>query len=171
MKTMIVLAALVISGSAFAYPTPNQSWDQLLADRETRLREVPFAGVFGETGILNACVSGDEFKSVQPVKTCLRSEERKQRIDDEFGSREETISYCLEYGYKAVAISRSFNKDVCVEWKFVQESDDTGYWTCMKSTRVAATYGLSYDIPVYSLGNEGGLEFAFTKNFQVPACE
>jgi hypothetical protein len=164
MKKLIVLASLLISGSAFA----DQSWDQLLSDNSIQV-QAPFAGIFGDSGILNACVSGDNFFNVAPVKYCARSVEEKQRVEDEFGGREETVSYCAEYAYKNVNLSRHFGKDVCTEWKQVQ-NDDTFSWVCTKSTFVEAIHGLSYDIPVYRRSDEGSFDYAYSKNFQVPAC-
>lgn len=169
---LVALVALCAGVAAHAYPTPRSSWEQIKNDRSVRFLNLPLVNTLGENGILNACVEGDVFKSVEDVKTCVATAIGKERVDNGEGSSyEREYTYCTQYQYLPVTVARAHKQSVCAEWKQVNDGENSR-WECVKTKEVDAVFGTKFNIDVYiEQGGEAGLNYAFTKAFEVPACK
>lgn len=169
---LITVLALCSSLSAYAWPTSSQSWSQIIADNSTAFVNMPLATSLGYYGVLNACVAGDNFKSVKPVRVCTKSETKEVvENDGDGGSYTRTETTCVASELRTVTVSRNYQKPVCDKWEEIADGDGGFYWSCTASHNVTATYGTKFDIDVYELkGEDNSPEYSFTKAFEVPAC-
>ena len=146
MKSFISILFLAASAVAFAGPTSDMTWDEIKADRDTLLLGVPFGGTFCEFGIVNACYTETEFRSIAPVRTCTKIEEVEEWEDSagEGGKKLVIRKYCALFEDLEITVSRN------------------------NGTKELP---LKYDIDVYTVNDIGASVFAFFKEYTVPKCE
>lgn len=162
-KMMLVALAALISSNAFAL-SAKDSWNTIL-NANVSVSGPQFAGAFGlPNGIFNACVDGNTFKSIAPVKTCTAWKEEKRGHGGEEG--EYTEWTCLSYANVDVAISRNAVEQVCVQY-----DNGEAYTGCVKWESVNVTYPLSYNLAVHNTaGGEDYQAYLFSKDYTIPAC-
>jgi hypothetical protein len=67
--SLALLAAAIGSAQASVDPSPNDSWEEIFR-KAAFVSQPQYARSFGPRGILNICIDGDKFRSIQPFEQC-----------------------------------------------------------------------------------------------------
>lgn len=150
MTTLVfVISSAVVSISPALAISGRDTWKSIRASRDVLIEQPAFAGVFGDQGLFNACVTEDEFRSLVPVKTCLSNG-------------------CQDYEIRNVTVNRVHTKNVCVRFA-PMNAYSSG--ECVDYQVVTAVYPTSFKLPVIEGNGEQSGDYIFSKNYSVPACE
>jgi hypothetical protein len=164
MKTILSLVMVSLSLSSFASTIgPRSSWEQINKSRNHVVRTPMKPGAL-IGGLFNACVDGNNLKSINPVKFC--AEGRSVEVDYGEGSRGlEWV--CDRFETSHVTISRDTTKTECADWVIEGE----GNLVCKKFVEVPFTIPLDYVLDVETFGGEASYQLAFRKAYSIPACK
>ncbi|MBC7428559.1 MAG: hypothetical protein H7336_08115 [Bacteriovorax sp.] len=104
MKSLIVLASMFVSASAFATTAVYHDYAQVL----------------GAIKLDNACVTDSTVKSIHPVTVCTKMESTTVNSGSESGSHTEWT--CVESKSKYLEYSRTFAKAICTKYAPINEA-------------------------------------------------
>ncbi|MBC7714552.1 MAG: hypothetical protein H7177_14495 [Rhizobacter sp.] len=149
--------------NAFAL-TGIDNWNEIRSSRDVMIQQPTFAGAFGTNGLFNVCTTDDEFKSINPVKTCL--EYREVIRHSESGMYKDYT--CVNYETKAVSISRTYIQNVCVRHA-PMTNQSSG--ECVEYASVTSVYPTSFSFAVIEASGEEYGDFLFSKTFALKTCE
>ena len=155
MKTIALIASLVLSSVAVAGLNPSSSWEEIKADfsvRESAAQVTFNAGQYSQiVSIMDVCyeASTNSMKTVNAVMLY-------DRVDN--GDRE----IWVELGKKQLSTSRAYSKEYCV----------SGQESCHEWETVNYEYPLSTMITVSTNpSNSRNSVVLFSKSFDVPNCK
>ncbi|MBT4792966.1 MAG: hypothetical protein HON90_15425 [Halobacteriovoraceae bacterium] len=156
MKTIALIASLVLSSVAVAGLNPSSSWEEIKADfsvRESAAQVTFNAGQYSQiVSIMDVCyeASTNSMKTVNAVMLY-------DRVDN--GDRE----IWVELGKKQLSTSRAYSKEYCV----------SGQESCHEWETVNYDYPLSTMVAVHQNDNQErhGGNLLFSKSFDVPNCK
>ena len=147
MKTVLLL--LLISNIAFAI-TGMDNWESIRQTPGLILVQPHFAQAFGPKGLFNACATDEQFRNINPVKTCALNK----------------IDSCLEHSVQSVTVERLFNRKICSE-----QTEGQQYEECMTYETSLSSYPKSFFIPVMEKDSRGQKRLLFSKKYSLPECE
>ena len=165
MKKLIILIAAIAATNAFAFGkslNKDSSWEQINKDPSLAYN-APLSDTFGPQGVFNACATETELKSLTPIQVCLEYKTTP-------GSGElppETT--CVRTGMQIMTLARDYDRDECVAWTPVSESENPP--ECTRTEAHHYHLDTTFPIAVFERFNYGETQEAlFTKDYTVPAC-
>jgi hypothetical protein len=161
MKALMIALVAMFAVDAHAYPSKNQSWDQIRADRNVTIDN--FAPLFGSDGIFNTCVDGDNFRSIKPVKVCVDFVQIPGRNGGD--SYEPPTTVCKKWELQHVTLPRTTTGEVCVKW----ETNEIDGLVCKKKEVRTITTPTTQNLSVWYMYSEATV-YLFSKDYTVPAC-
>jgi hypothetical protein len=126
--------------------TGKDSWDTIRKTSGLIIVQPEFAKAFGTKGLFNACATDEQFRNIDPVRSCP---------DDK-------SDCCLEYTLQQVAVERLFSRNICTERQ---------YQKCMSYETIVQTHPKSFYLPVLEKKPDGSRALVFSKKYSVPECE
>lgn len=175
MKKFLVLAAFVglCSVNAFAMggksALDSSSWSDIRAQRDLIVSQPGYATPLGEEGVFNACVAGDVFKSIKPVKYCSDYKVIEvTSMDPEFVPY--TTTECLAYSTHDVEVSRHQMQGICTKYNPDANGDNGGPF-CLENGEVPITLDTTVSLEVIRTGaGDNSIESVGYKSYTIPAC-
>ncbi len=158
-NVMMILAAVLVSSNAFAV-SASDSWATIRASYAVAIAQPQFAGAFGTDGLFNACDAGEAYKSINPVKVCVKGEVVYS------GNGETASAVCEQYAEQNVVVAKNNEETVCLEYGKVAED----YVGCVKTGTKAVRYDNAFNLAVTSMGGNDYGTTLFTKAYSAPAC-
>jgi hypothetical protein len=156
---LVIAAFTIVSSSAFSL-TGKDRWSDIRSSRDVLIQQPTFAAVFGSQGLFNACSTEEEFRSIEPVRTCLSYREVLR------GNEKDYI--CAEYETREVVISRTYNQSKCVTHAPMSENSSG---ECIEYGNSTSVYPSSFQLAVIEAQGIEYRNFIFSKTFAIPSCE
>lgn len=134
----------------------------------------------------NACVAGDEFRSLKDVKTCTETEVVSRQAcryggevevcrhlrSGESARSDETVreqTRCAAYESAPKVVSRTYQEVVCVNYEKPSEESPG---RCLETALVSKYAPTTFHIAMYQdYRGEAGEVYIGTKKFTVPNCQ
>jgi hypothetical protein len=160
MKSLLVLAAVLVSGNAFAV-SASDSWATIRSSNAVAISQPQFAGQFGAEGLFNACDAGESYKSINPVKYCAKGEV----VYSGQGETSTTEYVCSEWAVSQVEVAKNQEVEVCSEMRH-----DEGFTGCVKWAKASVRLDNAFNFAVTSMGGNDYGTTLFTKAYSAPAC-
>lgn len=165
-KAFTMFALLLFSITAFAI-TGKDDWETIRKSRAVLIVQPAFAERFGKDGLFNSCVSGNEIRSITPVKNCVAY----TQVDNE-NQNQNLSGYknynCTQYRKEHVSMNRLHTKEHCVRFAPINEYTSG---ECEAYEPSSAVYPTSYRLPVIEAeGDEYGTHL-FSKTYALPECD
>ncbi|MBC7539637.1 MAG: hypothetical protein H7281_12510 [Bacteriovorax sp.] len=147
MKSLIALASMLVTASAFA----------------TTAVYTDYAQVLGAIKLDNACITDSKVKSISPVTVCTKMESTTVGHGGEEGTHTEWS--CVESESRDLAYSRTFDKSVCLKYAPVNEASSG---ECLKWGTTSVT--MPATIKVRTETTHGEATTSKVTWFSFPAC-
>lgn len=166
MKATILFALLFISFDIFAI-TGKDDWKTIRKSREVLIQHPSFTERFGPKKIFNICVSGDEFKSIGPVKNCVAYNEVES--DDQNRSLSGYKEYnCTKFITENIVMNRVHTNERCVRFAPINEYTSG---ECLEYSPVTSFYPTSYSLPIIEADGDQYGTHLFSKTYAIPECQ
>lgn len=175
MKNFAVsLLGLLVSTATFA----ATDWNSVRANpKVASISQSAYAQTFGSDGFFNACLEGNNFRTIQPLSYC--AETRTENLGQESGG---SVDTCIRPATRHVTLSRTQVETHCT--RYVSGGQESGYYDCAPGAEVSTTVTLPTTMMFNVYGytgwtNGGGQEsggliretaLMFSAPFTVPAC-
>jgi hypothetical protein len=179
---MLIATAAQALPSTFKYPSASDSWEIIRGNESVQgITQGPLAEAFGPNGYFNACIDGDNFRTVQPQEVCTLFQ----------GSLngEGFPQVCAKTENRDNSVPRTQTEQRCLKREWVTENGGEG--TANRYERCVETASMSYKLPTkmnfvvhayywidgFTGGGEAqgsnnlGSKVLFNKEFQVPNCK
>ena len=173
MRIWVLMAFLALGMDAqlswaFGRAASDQSWQEIRADSGLQVVQPQYAAEFGEEGLFNACVEGDVFRSISPVRACVESEVVHHPSPRREASWDEVI--CRRWDFRDGAVARTFEESYCVSGH-MERFEDSSRWKCDREGVRTVVRPIEVTLEVRRVHRGHGIETkAFDKSFQVPNC-
>lgn len=194
----ILALGLMTASSAFAgercwlnCPMPNASstWETIRADKRLTVQQSAGAETFGFNGFFDACVDGDQFRSLTARKVCVASHwVRTGGGGGQEGPGGEEVQVCDQYANQFATLPIHSTEQVCEKYHYShtggggQEGPgDQTIATCVRYGTVEINLSTT---PLFSVathmhtgggqesgGGEDVYNVIFKKSFAIPACK
>lgn len=146
--------------------TSKDSWEEIHMDKDLYVEQPDFAQDMGPNGIFNVCASENEFRSIEPVGTCLDYKIVETAPEStEFGMFPEY--HCQNEAPGNVIVSRMSKEVVCTE-SVRQEREDQNA-TCVEE-RLEGKLSNKMNLNVLKRRGEHKGSTVFIKEYNIPAC-
>ncbi|OFZ20481.1 MAG: hypothetical protein A2X94_10740 [Bdellovibrionales bacterium GWB1_55_8] len=153
LKSWVVVLVLGFSvASAQASVGPESSWQEI---KTATGYVVGFPVIsFGTIGVSidGVCIDGDNLRPFNP--------ERSVCVEWDYTERNE---WCTKYETVTLSTSRTYTAERCAKW-------DARGERCLVTETYTGVYPSSYNVSVYKLTARGEYRDAFSKQFDIPAC-
>ena len=151
MKSLIVAATMLVSGSVFATTAVFHDYDQVL----------------GAIKLNNACITDSTVNSINDVNVCTKLVAvTTGNPNSEAGSQ--TDWKCVSYETKALSYSRTFQKSICLKYAPVSEASSG---ECLKFGTKTVTMPATIKVRTeVTANNEAGTISSKTEMFSFPTC-
>jgi hypothetical protein len=163
MKSLIGLMLLSLSLTSVAGTiSAKSSWEAINKSfgHVVRTPNIPGQAL---GGLFNICVDGDNLRTIKPVSYCVEGRQ-VEVYEGEGAVRYEWV--CDKFEESHAAMPRLTTVPECAQW--VNEGDNV---VCAKFTTKPYLIPLSYVLDVEKFGGEAGLQLAFRKALEIPACK
>lgn len=162
MKSIILALVALGSVSAFAFPSADQSWDQIFKTAGVTATD-PFSG-FGS--VFNMCATETEFRTINQVDTCTEWKEIVPPNPDQ-----QSYWICASTGKSHLSMPRTRNVQVCVKEAPVLNPDTYTGPICLQYETRSMTYPTTFTLQVwYDRGGESSAQYLFSKDYTLAAC-
>lgn len=159
MKTLMLIASLVMGTAFAARIDANSSWDSINDSRRHVVIAPMIAG-----GFFNVCNDGENFNTINPVKVCVEGHQVQIGHGETYSGWEYV---CTKYATKHLSTPRTTTQRFCVAWTRDTEAQ-MGECTEWESREVTA--GVNYKLDVQTDRGEAGMMTLFKKSYSIPAC-
>lgn len=175
MKMFIILLAQVVSMAAFAAPKATDDWSTIRAYLgSVYIAQPQNANRFGMDGYFNACVEGNQFRSLVPQVVCHKL------VDDNNGGGAEGVGStqtCVDKSLEYIYAPMNIETKVCTKWSYIHKGQEDGgdENTCLEEKTSVTTLSekLVFSVSQIIPGSQGSSssKFLFKKDLLVPACK
>jgi hypothetical protein len=146
--------------------TSKDNWEEILLDKDLYVEQPDFAKDMGPEGIFNICASENEFRSVEPVGTCVDYKIIETAPDStEFGLFPEY--HCKNEAPGNVIVSRMSQEIVCA--KSVRQEREDQNATCLEP-RLEGKLPTKLNLNVLKRRGENKGTPVFIKEYEIPKC-
>lgn len=167
MKQAYIMSAILLFSQNIHAITGKDDWKTIRKNREVLVIQPAFAEAFGPKGLFNACLSGDEFRSINPVKTCVAYSEIAS--DDQNRSLSGYKKYnCTKYQTEHVSVPRTYTADRCVKFAPINEFTSG---ECIEYAPNTSVYPTAYSFPVIEADGDQYGTHLFSKTYAIPECQ
>lgn len=182
LKLVSVVLALASAPSALAfYATLEDPWNIVMADTSL---DISWPAVNG-LEINNACIRGDSFVSLRPIRSCSAVEVTSRQACRYHGEAElcrnlapgenagpfeiyREESHCTAYESHTVIVPRTYSVTTCVKWTRPTEASNG---ECLEFETHQEYAPSSYLVTIYrTWSQESGPQFMGNKRFDIPSC-
>ena len=156
-----------ISGDS-GYAIPSDSWERMFKDKSLFFVQPHFAMPLGPKGVFNACISGNQFKSVSQVRVCadLRGRWVEGRGEAESGHYD---YHCERWENRDIVIERT-QKEVYCEVYNPQYGGEGSSEFCLKFGLRDVTYGATHTLEVVRDNQKPYRSTLVYKEYEIPVC-
>ncbi len=180
-KYTLMLAMLTASTVSYAwYAKLSDPWSVIVKDDSLQISWPVANGL----PVNNACVDGDNFRSIEGVPYCVQEEVTRKACryhgevelcrdlkPGEEPGRWDTVQEsrrCVRTGVKFVTVPRSYVSQECVEWKSASEANPV---ECVRWENVTKYAPSSYSVRIERVwSSEAGPQYFGNKQFDLPTC-
>ncbi|MBC7537956.1 MAG: hypothetical protein H7281_03995 [Bacteriovorax sp.] len=119
-KMAVITTATMISSNAFS-ATSQDSWPSIRNNKNVLILQPGFAMSMGSTGVFNTCVTDEELRSINPIKTCSTYKKIVHETpNSEAGGWIEYV--CQNYKLREVVIARDHEEKICSKYSPVSNA-------------------------------------------------
>lgn len=165
-KAFTMFALLLFSINAFAI-TGKDDWKTIRKDRDVLIVQPAFAERFGKNGLFNACVSGNEIRSINPVKNCVAYTQVENDNQNQNLSGYKNYN-CTQYKEEYVGLNRQHTEERCIRFAPINEYTSG---ECIAYGSSTAVYPTTYSLPVIEAEGEEYGTHLFSKTYALPECD
>lgn len=167
MGTLITVGAShSIAADKPVLATSKDSWEEIRKDKDLFIGQPDFAKDMGPNGIFNVCHTATDFRSIEPVGTCLDYKMIETAPDStEFGIAPEY--HCQQEAPGEVIVSRLSTQEVCQK-SATQEREDKNA-TCLETAQ-EGLLPTTVTLDVLKRRGEHRGQSVFVKDYDIPEC-
>lgn len=146
--------------------TRKDSWEEIRKDKDLFVAQPDFVKDMGPDGIFNVCSTATDFRSIEPVGTCLDYKMIETAPEStEFGLFPEY--HCQQEAPGEVIVSRLSTQEVCQKSATMETEDKNA--TCLKSVE-EGLLPTTVTLDVLKRRGENKGQSVFVKDYQIPEC-